>query len=170
MQEKKKDVIISAPGTGDYFSVMGSNYRIAINGKQTGGDFALIEMEVPPGGGPGPHAHAGFHESFYVVEGEIEVYSETGSQRATGGMTVTIPKGGMVHSFKNKSERMARLLCYVAPAGLDKFFEKIGQPVKAGEFLPPPQPDPAAISELKKLAEEFGQEIYPPDYLDQKRT
>jgi len=33
---------------------------------------------------------------------------------------------------------MAQLLCTVVPAGLEAFFEEIGESVAACEFLPPP--------------------------------
>lgn len=55
-----------------HISVVGNTYRIIISGKETMGEYAIIDMIVPPGGGPPPHAHPSFHESFYVVEGEIE--------------------------------------------------------------------------------------------------
>lgn len=57
---------------GSFLSVVGDTYRIIISGKQTGGEFALIDMLIPSGGGPGPHAHAAFHETFYVMDWEVE--------------------------------------------------------------------------------------------------
>lgn len=45
---------------GEYVSVVGDSYRIVIGGKQTDGEYALIDMFVPPGGGLGPHAHPDF--------------------------------------------------------------------------------------------------------------
>ena len=147
-------------------SVVGDNYRILISGKETGGAFATIDMLVPPGGGPGPHAHPAFQESFYVVDGEIEVKSEFGTYTATKGAFVSIPKGGVVHCFKNKTDKIAHLLCMVVPSGLEEFFEEIGQPVEAGTFLPAPHPDPDALKALFAIAERHGQKVYPPDYLD----
>jgi mannose-6-phosphate isomerase-like protein (cupin superfamily) len=167
MNEIEKSVFVSEPATSNYLSVMGGNYRIVIRGESTNGDFALIEMLVPPGGGPGPHAHAGFHEVFFVVEGEIDVKSQAGTRHLSKGMSITIPKGGVVHAFRNNGQQTARLLCYVSPAGLEEFFEKVGQPVQQGEFLPPPPMDKPAIESLQKIAEDYGQKVFPPDYLDQ---
>ena len=107
---------------GTYLSVVGDTYRIVISGKQTGGAFAMIDMLVPPGHGPGPHAHASFQETFYVVEGEVEFQTEEGKSIAQQGDVVTVPKGGAVHGFKNVGNGMAHLLCTVVPAGLDAFF------------------------------------------------
>ena len=156
---------ILGPQEGQTLAVMGSNYRILAAGKDTAGAYATIDMLVPPGGGPGPHAHADIEETFFVVEGEVEVRSEFGTYVATAGSFVRIPKGGVVHGFKNKSQRPARLLCTVVPAGLEEFFQHIGQPVAVGQFLPPPVLDAEAIQRIQALAREYGQQVFPPNYL-----
>ncbi|MEJ7663753.1 MAG: hypothetical protein WKG07_31590 [Hymenobacter sp.] len=33
---------------------MGDTYRVIASGEQTGGAYAVIDMLVPPGGGPAP--------------------------------------------------------------------------------------------------------------------
>lgn len=151
---------------GQFVSVVGDTYRIIISGKQTDGAYAVIDMLVPPGGGPGPHAHPDIQESFYVVEGEIEFKTEQGKHIAQKGTFVDIPKGGAVHGFKNISNETAHLLCTVTPAGLDDFFLEIGKPVAAGEFLPPPKMDDQQLAKLKDIAERYGQKLFSPDFLE----
>ena len=146
-------------------SVVGDTYRLVITGKQTGGAYAVIDMLIPYGGGPGPHAHAGFQESFFVMDGEIEIKTETGTFTAGKGAFVNIPRGGLVHAFKNKSKAVAHVICTVVPAGLEVFFEEIGRPVAAGTFLPPSEMDETTMQRLKTLAEKYGQKLFPPDYL-----
>jgi quercetin dioxygenase-like cupin family protein len=157
---------ITGSHDGPSVSIAGGSYRIVISGDQTNGAFAVIEMLVPPGGGPGPHAHPDFQESFYVLEGEIELKTKEKTVTAGKDAFVSIPPGGMVHSFKNKTENTARLLCTVVPAGLDAFFLEAGQPVQPGTFLPPPAPDKEGMKKLEKLALKYGQQLFPPDYLD----
>lgn len=157
---------ITAPNGGQTLSVVGGNYRVLVSGKDTNGAFATIEMRVPPQNGPGPHSHADFYESFYIVEGEVEVHSEAGTYTAKKGAFVLIPQGGVVHYFKNVSDQMAQLLCTVVPAGLEEFFEEIGEPVAAGQFLPPPPMDKEALKRLQSIARSHGQLLYPPDFLD----
>lgn len=111
----------------------------------------MIDMLVPPGGGPGPHAHANMQEAFYVIDGEIEFKTEAGSYTARKGSFVNIPLGGAVHSFKNISESIAHMLCTVTPAGLEEFFEEIEKPVEAGKFLAPHVPDLEEQNKLKML-------------------
>lgn len=166
MENKKMPPITVGPEGGKIISVVGDTYRILINGNASNGAFAAIDMLIPPNGGPGPHEHAQFEESFYVIEGEIEVNSEFGTYTAGKGSFVNIPKGGVIHSFKNKTDQIAHLLCIVVPAGLETFFEEIGKPVGAGQFLPPPPMDPEAAKKLQEIAEKHGQKVYPPDYLD----
>ena len=165
MENSKPAPIAIGARDGQNVSVVGDTYRILVTGEQTGGAFATIDMLVPPGGGPGPHSHADFQETFYVIDGEIEVKSEVSTYIAKKGSYVVIPKGGIVHSFKNKSGTLAHLLCTVVPSGLEEFFIAIGKPVSAGTFLPPPPLDPEGIGKLIKIAEHFGQKVYPPDFL-----
>lgn len=164
MEAPKLPVITLGAQEGQTLSIAGGNYRILISGKQTGGEFATIEMTVPPGGGPGPHAHPDFQESFYVIAGAVEVQSEDGVYEASQGAYIVIPKGGMVHGFKNKSSEQAKLLCTVVPSGLEEMFLELGVPVAEGTFLPPPVMDEAARQKLKELLEKYGQKAYPPDY------
>ncbi len=162
---KNKPITVSGQ-EGDNLSVVGDTYRILITGKETGGAFSTMEFHIPPNGGPGPHSHAGFYESFYVVEGEVEVNSEAGTYTAKKGSFVTIPKGGIVHDFKNKTNENAVLICTVVPAGLEDMFIEIGKPVAIGEFLPPPPMDnPEVMKQMVTIAEKHGQKVYPPDYL-----
>lgn len=153
---------------GDIVAMAGGNYRIVISGAQTGGEFAAIEMLVPPNNGPGPHAHKDIDESFYVLEGEVVFKSETQTYTATKGAYINIPFGGAVHCFKNESNANARLLCLVRPAGLEEMFKTLGKPVAAGVFLPPPPMDEATMKNMKEVVEQYGQELFPPDYLDKK--
>jgi quercetin dioxygenase-like cupin family protein len=156
-------VITVGPKEGQNLSVVGNSYRLLITGKETDNAFAVIDMQVPPGGGPMPHAHTAFQESFYVTEGEIVVRSETQTYVATQGAFVSIPKGGAIHSFKNETTSPARILCIVVAAGLEEFFKEIGQPVAYGEVVPPPAMDP---EKMKALAVKYNQEFFPPDYFD----
>ncbi|MEO6684374.1 MAG: cupin domain-containing protein [Dyadobacter sp.] len=166
MEESKKPAQIVTQEDGAFVAVAGNSYRIVISGKQTGGSFAIIDMVVPPGGGPGPHAHSDFDESFYVLDGEIEVKTEVQTYMAKKGDFVHIPKGGIIHCFKNKSEQTARLWCTVVPAGLDAFFLEAGKPVQNGEFIAVSEPGEEEKKQLMALAEKYGQTLYPPDYLD----
>lgn len=157
------------PQAGPDVSVVGDTYRVVVPGDQTGQAYAIIDMVVPPGGGPGPHAHTDIQEAFYVMDGEVVFRSETQTYTARKGALVDVPKGGAIHSFTNERDTVAHLLCVVVPAGLEKFFEEIGQPVAAGQFLPRQTPTPEQQKQMQAKAEQYGQELFPPDYLTKQQ-
>ena len=98
-----------------------------MSGADTAGCYTLIDMHVPPGGGPPPHRH-GFEEMLTILGGEIEFTFRGASVVATDGETINIPANAP-HVFQNTSGRPARLLCLRSPAGQDEFFKEVGVPV-----------------------------------------
>src|SRR5215469_17080492 len=70
-----------------HIGIVGDTYTILLSGKDTAGRYCLIDMHVPPGGGPGPHRHD-FEEMFTVLEGEIEVTFRGANSRARAGETL----------------------------------------------------------------------------------
>lgn len=162
----KTNIGITGKEEGKTLGVAGGNYRIIISGQQTGGVYAVIEMHVPPGGGPPPHAHPDFQETFYVLEGEVLFKTEAGNSVVSQGGFVNIPLGGAIHCFQNVSGNMAKLLCTVMPAGLEQVFEAIGQPVGPGVFLPVPEMTDERRRIMAELDEKHHQKTYPKDFLD----
>src|SRR6266567_4645286 len=54
-----------------HLGIVGDTYTILLSGKDTAGRFCLIDMHVPPGGGPPPHRHD-FEETFILLDGELQ--------------------------------------------------------------------------------------------------
>jgi quercetin dioxygenase-like cupin family protein len=166
MESTNNSLTSVAAQEGPSVSVVGDTYRIVIGSEQTNGAYALIDMLIPPKGGPQPHSHANFQEAFYIIDGEIEVTTKKKTYTATKGSYVNIPFNGPVHKFTNKTVKTAHILCLTTPAGMEKMFEEIGKPVAADTFLPPPQMTPEEQKQVQSIAEKYGQKLYPPDYLD----
>lgn len=146
---------------GQKLNIAGGEYRIIVSGKETNGTYAIIEMTVPIGAGPVPHSHPDFEEIFYVLEGELFFRSETASFLAHKGATVAIPKGGIIHNFKNNSDKTAKLLCTVIPAGLDDFF------IEADELMNTNQnKDFDLKASIQLISEKYGQKLYSPNFWD----
>jgi quercetin dioxygenase-like cupin family protein len=133
-----------AIGTANSITVISSEdtHRTIISGQQANGAYALVEMLIPPNGGPPPHSHVETQEAFYIIDGQIEVITKEIRYSATKGSYVNIPINGPVHKFTNKTDKTAHLLCFLTPAGMEKMFQEVGKPVAPNTFLPPPQMTP----------------------------
>jgi quercetin dioxygenase-like cupin family protein len=118
-----------------HVSVAGNTYSILVSGTQTAGRYCLIDMHVPPGGGPPPHRHD-FEEMFTLLEGELEFTFRGEKSVVRAGRTVNIPANAP-HAFKNASVADARMLCMCTPAGQEEFFMAIGDAVNSRTVLPP---------------------------------
>jgi quercetin dioxygenase-like cupin family protein len=146
-----------------HIGLVGDTYTILVSGQDTAGQYTLIDMHVPPGGGPPPHRHD-FEEMFAVLDGEVRVTFRGESFVARAGETINVPANAP-HAFSNASGTPARLLCLCAPAGQDEFFTLVGQPVATRTQAPPPlnpQEQAAFIAKTKTLAPQFKTELLPP--------
>jgi len=149
--------VITTPTQGRTIAVVGDVYRFLATGEDTNGKYALWEAIVPPGGGPPPHVHSREEEGFYILEGEITLH--VGEERIVvgPGMFANMPVG-TPHSFRNESDRTARMLISVAPAGLEKMFFEVGVPVAQGATTAAP-PTKEEIERLLAVAPRYGIEI-----------
>ncbi|CAH0310177.1 MULTISPECIES: cupin domain-containing protein [unclassified Pedobacter] len=105
---------------------------------------------------------------FHVLEGEVEFKTENGKQIVSKDGFVNIPLGGAIHCFKNTSEKPARLLCTVVPAGLENLFQEIGVPVLPGQTLPIPELTEERKAFLNEMDLKYNQQTYPKDFWDSK--
>lgn len=149
---KRQLVIADADGTNlPHIGFIGNTYTVLLSGKDTAGRYCLIDMHVPPGGGPPPHRHD-YEETFVVTEGEIYATFRGKEQVVKAGETIHIPSNAP-HRFQNRSNRPARLLCICSPAGLEDFFMKLGTLVNS-RTADAPKLDEAGQRELfRKVVE-----------------
>src|SRR6266478_4026482 len=104
------------PTEGRTIAVVGDVYRFLATGEDTDGKYALLEAIVAPGGGPPPHVHSREEEGFYILDGAIAFQIGEDRVVATAGTFANMPVG-TPHTFKNETDRPARMLISVAPAG-----------------------------------------------------
>jgi quercetin dioxygenase-like cupin family protein len=146
-----------------HIGLVGDTYTILVDGQDTAGKYTLIDMHVPPGGGPPPHRHD-FEEMFTVLDGEVRVTFREQTITARAGETVNVPANAP-HSFTNAADRPSRLLCMCAPAGQEEFFLLVGQPVATRTEAPPPlnqETQAAFIEKTQSLAPRYKTELLPP--------
>jgi quercetin dioxygenase-like cupin family protein len=146
-----------------HIGLVGDTYTILVAGHDTGGRYCLIDMHIPPGGGPPPHRHD-FEEMFSVLEGEIEATFRGKKTIIRAGETINIPANAP-HQFQNKSGQPARLLCLCSPAGQEEFFKEVGVAVATRTTSPAPldeQAEAAFVAKVKALAPKYRTELLPP--------
>jgi quercetin dioxygenase-like cupin family protein len=144
----------------EHLGVVGDTYTILLSGRDTAGRYTLIDMHVPPGGGPPPHRHD-FDEMFSILDGEIELTFRGETSTARAGDTVNIPANAP-HVFRNASDRPARMLCLCAPAGQEDFFREIAVPVAHRTQAPPPldaDAQAAFVAKAVALAPKYRTEL-----------
>ena len=135
--DPNRNLVVSNPDAANlpHISLARGSYTILLSGADTGGRYCLIDMLVPPGGGPPPHRHD-FEEMFSVLEGEIELTFRGQAHRAGAGATVNIPANAP-HQFKNLSDKPAHLLCMCVPPGQDEYFLAVGDRIENRNASPP---------------------------------
>jgi len=161
-----RKLIVARPQSDEtlpHIGIVGDTYTILLSGNDTAGRFCLIDMHVPPGGGPPPHRHD-FEETFVVLAGEIEATFRGAKQTVRAGETLHIPANAP-HQFRNEANEPARLLCTCSPAGQENFFLELGVRVPT-RTTPPPKLDAAAQAEFEAKAEalapQYRTELLPP--------
>lgn len=132
-----------------HIGLVGDTYTILLSGNDTAGRFCLIDMHIPPGGGPPPHRHD-FEETFILLEGEMEATFRGEKSIVKAGETINIPANAP-HQFHNSSDAAVRLLCICSPAGQEEFFELVGVKV-ATRTTAPPKLDEAEQAEFRAKA------------------
>jgi quercetin dioxygenase-like cupin family protein len=146
-----------------HIGLVGDTYTILLTGKDTAGQFCLIDINIPPGGGPPPHRHD-FEETFSVLEGEIGATFRGTRALVRSGETIHIPANAP-HQFRNSSTTPARLMCICSPAGQEEFFLEVGVPVPT-RTTPPPKLDAAAQAafgaKVQALAPKYRTELLQP--------
>ena len=158
--DPKRNLTMAQPDSLPHIGLVGDTYTITVSGEATDGRFCVIDMHIPPGGGPPPHRHD-FEETFILLEGEMEATFRGKKSIARAGETLHIPANAP-HQFHNASIGPVRMLCICSPAGQEKFFMEVGVPVPT-RTTPPPKLDEKEeavfIEKVKALAPKYRTEL-----------
>jgi len=111
--------------------------------------FSLIEANAPPGSAVPLHRHTREDETFFVLEGKVEVQCN--------GRTIVLEKNGTVflprdipHSYRNSGNEPARYLVLITPGGFEKYLE---------ELASLPKNQPPAPETLVAMGKRYGLEF-----------
>lgn len=81
--------------------------------------------------GPAPHIHRSGSETFYVLDGSLQMLVGTETVEAAAGTCVHVPAGA-VHTFSNPGPGRVRFSQIVAPGSLLTMIEEITALLEAG--------------------------------------
>lgn len=160
-QNVKQNGLLLQPRQGTAYWVLGDLYTFKTMSQDTNGTYSLIEMVVYPQSGSPLHIHSREDESFLVQSGELQFEIDGQTLVATPGTFIYSPKG-QPHRFANPSDRLATVLCWMTPSGLEQFFMEIGTAANDPTASPPPVTE-ADIQKTIALAPQYGLTILPPD-------
>lgn len=122
-------------GAGEALQVGPTRVLCKVDGKETGGRFALITTEDPPKAGPPLHVHAHEDEALLVLEGEYQF--QIGDQRLRGGPgTLALLRRGEPHTYQYTGTGTGRLMALITPAGFEEFFRRVDAAFQAGNTAP----------------------------------
>ena len=150
-----------ATDTGPMFLGPGDTYTFLATTAETDGAYFVLEGLVPPKAGPPPHIHRDQVETFYVVEGQLEVMMGDQVREAKAGNFLHVSKG-TPHSFINRSQTPAKIIATFVPAGKAEQFFREALEETTDRHATPPSLDEAMIQRMIAAAERNGVEILPP--------
>jgi mannose-6-phosphate isomerase-like protein (cupin superfamily) len=149
---------VLGPGEGTVAPLPGATMVWKAHSGRPGGDSAIGEFTVAPDfAGPRPHVHRTHEELFYVLEGSFDFFVGDRAVRLGPGAFVNIPPG-VVHDFRNPTDRPARWLGISTPGGLDHYFEEVRALAAAGRLTP------EALRELRLKYDTDELEAAPPGH------
>lgn len=124
------------PNEGKALFVLGDVVTFKVTAEESENAYFLTEIVSEPGGGPAfLHTHVP-QETFWILEGEYEVYGqdENGEKYAISapvGSTVHVA-GNVPHGFRNVGDTRGKVLALYAPVvHQPEFFEEIGIPIQS---------------------------------------
>ena len=133
----ERTVKIVEPDKGRHIAISNDINTILASKEDTGGTYSILEIKVFPNGGPLPHIQTQEHEGFYIIEGQI-VFNVNGKRiEATPGTFVNVPPG-IVHSFKNEKDKVAKMIVVLSPPGMEQLFVEAGIEISDNYVKPPP--------------------------------
>jgi quercetin dioxygenase-like cupin family protein len=147
----QRNLVIQNADEAAHVGLVGDTYTILLSGTDTAGQFCLVDMHVPPGGGPPPHRHD-FEETFILLEGDLQATFRGETRTASAGDTIHIPANAP-HQFHNSSSKPVRMLCICSPAGQEEFFREVGTPVATRTAASPKLDDVRQAEFIKKVIE-----------------
>lgn len=148
---------VLAPQDAPVYNHVDMLCRIVLDGRDTDGAFALVEERAALGAMTPRHVHTREAETFIVLDGALEAWSEGRSTLVEAGSLIYLPPG-RAHAFRVASAS-ARYYTLITPSGFESFFRDSGvlvtEPFSGDLPIPGPVP-PEGIAKLQQLLDPLG--------------
>lgn len=132
---------------------LGTLARVLLDGEDTGGRFAVMEILFPQGASPPLHSHPQ-DETFYILDGDVTVWVEAQPRRCGPGAIAFAP-GGTPHSFRVESDT-ARMLVLSTAAGIERYVRALSEPAEWPWLQPPPDGPRVPAERIERVERELG--------------
>jgi quercetin dioxygenase-like cupin family protein len=150
---------IVEPNKGKHIALPGQINTIVATKEDTVGRYSFIECKIFPGAGPVPHIQTHEHEGFYLVEGQLTFTVDKERIEAKAGTFINVPPN-VLHTFKNETDQIAKLITILSPPGMEQLFVEMGMDVSETNVKPPPY-SKEQIERIPSLVAKYGMEIRP---------
>lgn len=125
-------------------------------------DYDLVFGETPANAdGPPPHFHKGYKELFLLVEGELDFIVDGKPMKVSQRESVDLLQG-VLHTFRNSSDKTCKWVNIHSPKGFRSFFEAMGVDANEENALLK-SVDQSIIARMIKEAESFDMHIRIPE-------
>jgi quercetin dioxygenase-like cupin family protein len=146
---------VVAQSDGEALEVFGPTVQFLTAPHSSDEAPCIIKGIIPPGGFVPIHSHPGI-EAFFVISGQVEVFTDVGEKphwiAAGPGDFIAVP-GNAKHAFRNSSlDPVVQLITTTSKLG--RFFQEIGRSTTRGARLSPPSP--AELQHFARTSERYG--------------
>jgi mannose-6-phosphate isomerase-like protein (cupin superfamily) len=130
-------MVFLGPGEGRQLRIGTSATTLKAVGTDTEGRFSVVEHRLDANfPGPPAHVHDHLDHAWYVVEGTVVVTVEERPLTAPAGSFAVVPRG-VGHAFANPSGGEVRFVELDAPAGFERYVERLAEAFPAGSQFDP---------------------------------
>jgi quercetin dioxygenase-like cupin family protein len=143
MAKAASRLVAVEPGAGELVDLGGLGVHFKVRGAETGGSIAVVEHPMEARRLVPPHTHTKEDELSYVIEGTVGARIGDEIALIEAGGYVFKPRG-VQHTFWNPTDKPARLLEMIVPAGFDEYFAEIARFIGSGGV--PGSPEHQALS------------------------
>lgn len=124
---------VLAAGEGDRFQMLSHTMTLKVSNRDTQGQWVMYEATDTVNNGAPLHTHP-WEETFYILDGELEVRLGNRTVLAQTGTSIYFPEN-IAHNFRIVSPTVRLLV--ILPGSADAFYREVGQKITAL----PPDPD-----------------------------